>query len=161
MRRHEAETNDDPAPYLRWRERVDTDPRGITRPHTTEHIMFATDQCSGIVHQHVHAAGDGIVINIAGRDLKPHERIQRERRTFHWRLGTWAGGVLVTAVATLVISMTDPGSSVDPPNAWPLGKTALCNDGSFSLSHSRSGTCARHEGVAHWRYAAADPFWRQ
>jgi len=78
----------------------------------------------------------------------------------NWRLGTWAAGVLVTIMTTTLISINHPRSSVDPPSAWPLGKTALCNDGSFSPSRSRSGTCARHDGVAHWRYAAADPFWQ-
>jgi hypothetical protein len=63
-------------------------------------------------------------------------------------------------VTVAAVSITPPGASPDRPSAWPLGKTALCNDGSFSPSRSRSGTCATHDGVAHWRYAAADPFWR-
>ena len=123
--------------------------------------MFATDHRGGIVHQHVHAIGDGIIINIAGRDLKLDERKKPERRTLHRRLGTWAAGVLATATTLAVITVTHPEASPERPSAWPQGKTALCNDGSFSPSQSRSGTCARHDGVAHWRYAAADPFWRQ
>lgn len=32
----------------------------------------------------------------------------------------------------------------------PDGATAKCGDSSYSFSHSRSGTCSRHGGVAQW-----------
>ena len=32
----------------------------------------------------------------------------------------------------------------------PEGATAKCNDGTYSSSQSRSGTCSRHGGVAEW-----------
>jgi hypothetical protein len=32
----------------------------------------------------------------------------------------------------------------------PDGATARCADGSYSFSHSRSGTCSRHGGAALW-----------
>ena len=32
----------------------------------------------------------------------------------------------------------------------PDGATARCGDGTYSFSHSRSGTCSRHGGVAQW-----------
>lgn len=32
----------------------------------------------------------------------------------------------------------------------PDGATARCGDGSYSFSHSRSGTCSRHGGVSGW-----------
>ncbi|MDM8359304.1 DUF3761 domain-containing protein [Pandoraea communis] len=32
----------------------------------------------------------------------------------------------------------------------PPGASAKCGDGTFSLSHSRSGTCSRHGGVFEW-----------
>lgn len=32
----------------------------------------------------------------------------------------------------------------------PDGATAKCGDSSYSFSHSRSGTCSRHGGVARW-----------
>ena len=34
--------------------------------------------------------------------------------------------------------------------AAPLGATAICNDGSYSFSQHRSGTCSHHGGVAVW-----------
>jgi len=34
--------------------------------------------------------------------------------------------------------------------ATPDGATAMCGDGTFSFSHSRSGTCSRHGGVGKW-----------
>lgn len=32
----------------------------------------------------------------------------------------------------------------------PAGATALCRDGTYSFSQSRSGTCSHHGGVARW-----------
>jgi hypothetical protein len=32
----------------------------------------------------------------------------------------------------------------------PPGATALCNDGTYSFSQTRSGTCSHHGGVAQW-----------
>jgi hypothetical protein len=32
----------------------------------------------------------------------------------------------------------------------PDGATARCGDSSYSFSHSRSGACSRHGGVAEW-----------
>jgi Protein of unknown function (DUF3761) len=32
----------------------------------------------------------------------------------------------------------------------PAGATAKCNDGTYSFSQSRSGTCSKHKGVAVW-----------
>lgn len=47
------------------------------------------------------------------------------------------------------------GSSVHQParsrdGMKPDGATARCRDGTWSFSHSRSGTCSRHGGVASW-----------
>src|SRR4051812_4545584 len=32
----------------------------------------------------------------------------------------------------------------------PPGATARCNDGTYSFSQTRSGTCSHHSGVAQW-----------
>ncbi len=32
----------------------------------------------------------------------------------------------------------------------PAGATAICRDGSYSFSQSRSGTCSHHGGVSRW-----------
>jgi len=45
------------------------------------------------------------------------------------------------------------GGTVKRPencSAVPQGATAQCRDGSYSFSHSRSGTCSHHGGVAKW-----------
>lgn len=34
----------------------------------------------------------------------------------------------------------------------PAGATAQCNDGTYSFSASRRGTCSHHGGVAQWLY---------
>ena len=41
-----------------------------------------------------------------------------------------------------------PAHSVS--GAVPNGATAQCNDGTYSFSKSRSGTCSHHGGVASW-----------
>ena len=45
------------------------------------------------------------------------------------------------------------GSTVQAPtqyNKAPQGATAVCRDGSYSFSRSRSGTCSHHGGLARW-----------
>ena len=45
------------------------------------------------------------------------------------------------------------GERVQSPtryNSAPAGATALCNDGTYSFSRSRRGTCSHHGGVARW-----------
>ena len=37
-----------------------------------------------------------------------------------------------------------------PPAGPPAGATALCNDGTYSDSQTRSGTCSHHGGVNRW-----------
>ena len=37
-----------------------------------------------------------------------------------------------------------------PTGAAPANATALCKDGTYSMSQHRSGTCSRHGGVAQW-----------
>ncbi|HEV8432069.1 MAG TPA: DUF3761 domain-containing protein [Thermoanaerobaculia bacterium] len=36
------------------------------------------------------------------------------------------------------------------PSGPPAGATAQCNDGSYSFSRHRSGTCSHHGGVRQW-----------
>lgn len=45
------------------------------------------------------------------------------------------------------------GKRVQSPtyySSMPSGATALCNDGSYSFSRSRRGTCSHHGGVSQW-----------
>jgi hypothetical protein len=43
-----------------------------------------------------------------------------------------------------------PGPSSSPNLPVPGGPTAICMDGTYSYSQSRSGTCSYHGGVATW-----------
>jgi hypothetical protein len=44
-----------------------------------------------------------------------------------------------------------PGPQQMPPGSGaPPGATAICEDGSYSSSTHRSGTCSRHGGVQSW-----------
>ncbi|MGJ0506559.1 MAG: DUF3761 domain-containing protein [Methylocystis sp.] len=40
--------------------------------------------------------------------------------------------------------------STSASGSIPDGATARCGDGTYSFSHSRSGTCSRHGGAAQW-----------
>ncbi|KKP38450.1 MAG: sh3 type 3 domain protein [Candidatus Peregrinibacteria bacterium GW2011_GWF2_33_10] len=45
------------------------------------------------------------------------------------------------------------GNTIQSPtyyNSAPSGATAKCNDGTYSFSQSRRGTCSHHGGVAQW-----------
>jgi Protein of unknown function (DUF3761) len=41
-------------------------------------------------------------------------------------------------------------SPEESPDGPPAGATAECQDGTYSFSESRSGTCSHHGGVANW-----------
>lgn len=67
----------------------------------------------------------------------------------------------VVAKGTKVLASSCPngtyvntaGNTVCSPYATPStpsGATAQCNDGTYSFSQSRSGTCSHHGGVAVW-----------
>jgi hypothetical protein len=43
-----------------------------------------------------------------------------------------------------------PGPSPSPDLPVPGGPTAICRDGTYSYSQSRSGTCSHHGGVSSW-----------
>ena len=50
-------------------------------------------------------------------------------------------------------STNSAGERIQSPtqsNSAPEGATALCNDGSYSFSRSRRGTCSHHGGVRQW-----------
>ncbi|WIX82137.1 DUF3761 domain-containing protein [Amycolatopsis carbonis] len=42
------------------------------------------------------------------------------------------------------------GVCVHNPSSNPTGATAICNDGQYSYSKHRSGTCSGHKGVRTW-----------
>lgn len=54
-----------------------------------------------------------------------------------------------------------PAAVMAEPTEWPEGSSALCRDGSYSPSQTRSGSCAGHHGVAVWRYPADHPYWNR
>lgn len=65
-------------------------------------------------------------------------------------------GVRLLVAAVLVVA---GGTWVAPRvvAAPPPGATAVCRDGTYSFSQSRSGTCSRHGGVARWLAGTSAP----
>jgi hypothetical protein len=71
-------------------------------------------------------------------------------------------GVVTASPATACPEGTYQGSSDCVPSPTtapspPAGETALCNDGTYSFSEHRSGTCSHHGGVAQWLAGAPAP----
>ena len=52
--------------------------------------------------------------------------------------------IIVTVTSTLEPSYPNPNTKT------PTGATAICNDGTYSYSQTRSGTCSYHGGVYQW-----------
>jgi hypothetical protein len=53
------------------------------------------------------------------------------------------------AILFVLVALALAGGSGARGNT-PPGATARCNDGTFSFSQTRSGTCSHHGGVAQW-----------
>ena len=60
---------------------------------------------------------------------------------------------LTTQNSNIKYYYNSAGEKVQSPthyNSPPEGATALCNDGTYSFSRNRRGTCSHHGGVAKW-----------
>ena len=57
-------------------------------------------------------------------------------------------------IAAVAIGLMLPAAAL---GGAPPGATALCNDGTYSFSATRSGTCSHHGGVAVWLTGTPTP----
>lgn len=57
---------------------------------------------------------------------------------------------LVTTTPITKVIATGTYVYTPPPSSEPTGATARCEDGTYSYSQHRSGTCSHHGGVASW-----------
>src|SRR5947207_10880315 len=62
------------------------------------------------------------------------------------------GLVALAALSVCALPAQQPQQPILPA---PAGATAHCNDGTYSYSQHRSGTCSHHGGVAQWLSAAS------
>jgi hypothetical protein len=83
-------------------------------------------------------ASPNISSTAPGRALKPAQRRKRRR----------ARGIITGRSYINVYGERVP--SPRKSESVPQGATALCNDGTYSFSRHRRGTCSRHGGVACW-----------
>jgi len=81
---------------------------------------------------------------------------QRAIATNWWAAYQTYGGeggapqVYLGSYASIAPSQTVTSGSSTSSSSSSSGATAQCNDGSYSYSQHRSGTCSRHGGVARW-----------
>jgi hypothetical protein len=76
----------------------------------------------------------------------------------HGGVKEWYGAVAAApapkaaapAAPTPKAATTDAGIKTAPIAGAPAAATALCNDGTYSESQHRSGTCSNHKGVKQW-----------
>jgi Protein of unknown function (DUF3761) len=75
------------------------------------------------------------------------EHREAERREVENReaTSTCTNGTYVNSAGNTVCKPEE-----SPTGTAPAGATAECEDGTFSFSESRSGTCSHHGGVAEW-----------
>jgi hypothetical protein len=83
----------------------------------------------------LHTASDWMIPGI--HFSKPPEPIKRQATLSNDKHYTNSDGVVVHSPAYL-------------PSGIPVGATAQCEDGSYSFSTHRQGTCSHHGGVAKW-----------
>jgi len=111
------------------------------------------------VQQGVQIVGNNNTVIVAGGDASAATQVSGERRRGGSR--RWLGAGVLTFIASATLLTWEARSHLSPSFDWPEGKSALCRDGWFSQSQTRSGTCSGHGGVAAWRYAADNPFWNR
>jgi Protein of unknown function (DUF3761) len=73
-----------------------------------------------------------------------------ERKAAAARERKAAEGTPVCTNGTYVNSAGNTVCSPEQSSTAPAGATAECEDGTYSFSESRSGTCSSHGGVANW-----------
>jgi hypothetical protein len=61
------------------------------------------------------------------------------------------------AIATIALGVGGFAASAAINDGPPPGATALCKDGTYSFSQTRSGTCSHHGGVAIWLTTSTTP----
>lgn len=67
----------------------------------------------------------------------------------HKGVAEWYGPGAKAAATPAPAAPAAPAPSAAPAGA-PKDATALCNDGTYSKSQHRSGTCSHHGGVKQW-----------
>jgi uncharacterized protein DUF3761 len=67
----------------------------------------------------------------------------------HGGVKEWYGAVAAAPAPKAATAAPAPASAA-PIAGAPAGATALCNDGTYSESQHRSGTCSKHKGVKQW-----------
>jgi hypothetical protein len=78
----------------------------------------------------------------------------------HGGVKQWFAATAAPAPTPMVMPKSAPTATTPPPAPTaikvapiagaPATATALCNDGTYSMSKHRSGTCSSHKGVKQW-----------
>jgi Protein of unknown function (DUF3761)/Glucodextranase, domain B len=84
------------------------------------------------------------VANALQAEARKRKAVEAEERKAAQATPTCTNGTYVNSAGNTVCK---PEES---PSGAPAGATAKCEDGTYSFSESRSGTCSHHGGVSEW-----------
>jgi hypothetical protein len=65
--------------------------------------------------------------------------------------------IAALVIATIALGVGGFAASAAIKDGPPAGATAICKDGTFSFSQTRSWTCSHHGGVATWLTPSDNP----
>lgn len=102
-------------------------------------------------------AGSAVV---RGNDVEPSAPFRVEAPGNYYLQGTYSGDANNEFAKSPCVGMVAAAAPTAPPALLvgagtarpPAGATAICRDGTYSFSQTRSGTCSWHGGVATWLY---------
>jgi hypothetical protein len=77
------------------------------------------------------------------RERKQREEQEKQAEQQSQHLAECTNGTYVNAAGNTVCKPVESSTQ-------PAGATAECEDGTYSFSESRSGTCSHHGGVKRW-----------
>jgi hypothetical protein len=90
---------------------------------------------------------------VRGNDVEPSAPFRVEAAGTYYLQGSYSGDSnnepTKSPCIAVVASVAPPPPPVTP-RPPPIGASALCRDGTYSFSATRSGTCSWHGGVAVW-----------
>jgi hypothetical protein len=120
----------------------------VVRHHSTaelEALAHARVLRAEAQHKHEAEAREHKQQEAEAREHKQHEEAEKREHEQTPPQTECPNGTYENSAGNIVCKPYTP-----PNGEQPAGATAKCEDGTYSFSESRSGTCSHHGGVAEW-----------